>query len=426
MNLNGSGSLGMPPGKYGNKMNCRFCDVELSTIFVSLGMSPLANAYLSKDQLDVKEPFYPLDVYVCHKCFLVQLSEFESPENIFSDYAYFSSYSVTWLKHTKTYADKIAKEFGLNKNSFVVEVASNDGCLLQNFVSKNIPVLGIEPARNVAEIARKKDIPTETSFFGVVTAKRLSLEGKRADLLLGNNVFAHVPDINDFVKGLKILLKPSGVITMEFPHLMKLINENQFDTIYHEHFSYFSLITAEKILNTHGLELFDIEELPTHGGSLRIYAKHKEDATKAVLESVAALRNKEIKAGYSDIKHYAGFKDRVSTLKKEIDKFLKALRSESKAIVGYGAPAKGNTLLNYCGIGVDSIPYTVDKNPYKQGRFLPGSHIPIESPDKIKETKPDYVLILPWNIKEEIMEQMSFIRDWGGRFATFIPKVEVC
>ncbi len=407
-------------------MNCRFCGLELSNIFVSLGVSPLSNAYLKKEQLGIKEPLYPLEVYVCEGCFLVQLPEFESPENIFGgDYAYFSSYSDTWLKHTKEYADEMSKRFCLNESSFVVEVASNDGCLLKNFVKKNIPVLGIEPAQNVAEIARKNGVPTETTFFGSATAKRLALTGKKADLLLGNNVLAHVPDINDFVEGLKILLKPAGVITMEFPHLMKLMDGNQFDTIYHEHFSYFSFITAEKIFNKHGLELFDVQELPTHGGSLRIYAKNKEDSSKTVSAGIASLKQKELKAGFADIAAYCGFKNKVSALKEDIRRFLDVVKKEGKALVGYGAPAKGNTLLNYCGIGTEHIAYTVDKNPYKQSRYLPGSHIPIAPPEKIKETKPDYVLILPWNIKDEIMGQMSFIKSWGGKFVTFVPKIDI-
>lgn len=406
-------------------MYCRFCNAQLSQIFVSLGLAPLSNSFLLKEQLNIKEPFYPLDVYVCEDCFLVQIPEFESPENIFSYYAYFSSYSDTWLKHIKEYADKIIRSFNFNKKSFIVEIASNDGCLLKNFINKGIPVLGIEPARNVAEAARENGVPTETTFFGVATAERMVLSNKKADLLIGNNVLAHVPDINDFVKGLKILLNPDGVITMEFPHLMRLIDENQFDTIYHEHFSYFSFLVAERIFDKHGLELFDVEELPTHGGSLRIYAKHKEDAAKDISARVARLRQKELNAGYTDISFYGQFKNRVSVIKNDILKFLKSVKASNKTIVGYGAPAKGNTLLNYCGIGKDVIPYTVDKNPYKQGRFLPGSHIPVESFDKIKETKPDYVLILPWNIKDEIIEQMSFIRSWGGKFVTFIPRIDI-
>ncbi|MFA5099677.1 MAG: class I SAM-dependent methyltransferase, partial [Candidatus Omnitrophota bacterium] len=331
------------------KMQCRFCGRELNRIFVSLGASPLSNSYLKREQLNQKEPVYPLDVYVCEGCFLVQLPEFESPENIFGDYAYFSSFSDTWLEHTKKYTGKMISEFGLNKDSSVIEIASNDGCLLENFILRGIRVLGIEPARNVAEAARKKGVPTETAFFGTDTANRLVARGMRADLLLGNNVLAHVPDINDFVQGLSVLLKPGGVITMEFPHLMKLIDENQFDTIYHEHFSYFSLLVAEKIFLKHGLELFDVEELPTHGGSLRIYAQHRNGPSRDISTRLAQLRQKESRAGYADIGFYSAFKDKVLGLRRDIMDFMDDLRRQGRTIVGYGAPAKGNTLLNYCG-----------------------------------------------------------------------------
>lgn len=406
-------------------MNCRFCNTQIKHLFVSLGSSPLANSFLTKDQLNKMEPFYPLNVHVCEKCFLVQLEEFESPKSIFSDYAYFSSYSDSWLKHTKEYVDKMIDKFGFNSKSFIVEVASNDGYLLQYFLEKGIPVLGIEPAANVAEAAKQKGIPTEVVFFGAKTAARMVREGRHADLLLGNNVLAHVPDLNDFVGGLKILLQPQGIITMEFPHLMNLMDKVQFDTIYHEHFSYFSFLTAEKLFNAHALAFFDVEELPTHGGSLRIYACHKEDNSKTVSQRVFDLKQREIDAGYMDISCYFSFGEKVKSVKRDILKFLIHVKEERKTIVGYGAPAKGNTLLNYCGIRTDSIDYTVDKNPHKQGHYLPGSHIPIESPDKIKETEPDYVLILAWNIKDEIMEQMSFIRDWGGKFVILMPTVEV-
>ena len=371
------------------------------------------------------EPHYPLEVYVCDNCFLVQLDEFESPENIFSDYAYFSSYSDTWLKHAKNYVDKMVGLFNLNTQSSVIEIASNDGYLLQYFVEKGIPVLGIEPARNVAEAAIEKGIPTEIVFWDTKTAKRLASEGKYADLLLGNNVLAHVPNLNDFVEGLKILLNQQGVITMEFPHLMRLMEETQFDTIYHEHFSYFSFLTVEKVFNAHGLTIFHVEELSTHGGSLRIYACHKEDNTKNISRQVLKLREREIDSGYSNIDYYLAFDDKVKAVKRDLLKFLIQAKEEGKSVAGYGAPAKGNTLLNYCGIRTDFIEYTVDRNPYKQGRYLPGSHIPIQSPDMIKETKPDYVFILPWNIKDEIMEQMSYIREWGGKFVIPIPKVEI-
>jgi 2-polyprenyl-3-methyl-5-hydroxy-6-metoxy-1,4-benzoquinol methylase len=406
-------------------MQCRFCHQPLQYLFLSLGSFPLSNSYLTQEELHQREIFYPLEVYVCGSCFLVQLQEYETPENIFGDYAYFSSYSETWLKHAKKYADDMIRLFQIGRNSFVVEIASNDGYLLQYFAGRGIPVLGIEPARNVAETARQKGIPTEVVFFGTQTAKRLASDGKSADLLLGNNVLAHVPNLNDFVKGLKILLKPQGLITMEFPHLMKLMEETQFDTIYHEHFSYFSFLTVEKIFHTHGLTLFDVEELSTHGGSLRIYARHTEDKTKPFAERVDQLKQKEMEAGYGDIRHYLGFQEKVKAIKKDILKFLIQAKEEGKRVVGYGAPAKGNTLLNYCGIRVDFIDYTVDRNPYKQGHYLPGSHIPIEEPSKIMETKPDYLFILPWNLKDEIMEQMAFIRQWGGKFVVPIPKIQV-
>jgi SAM-dependent methyltransferase len=406
-------------------MHCRFCGSKLDELFVSLGESPLSNAFLRKQDLQRAEPRFPLDVFVCNDCFLVQLPEYESPENIFSDYAYFSSYSDTWLNHIKSYAGLMTRSLSLTATSRVVEIASNDGCLLKNFQDTGIPVLGIEPAANVAEIANRNGIPTQAVFFSEATAKRLKAEGFAADLLVGNNVLAHVPHINDFVKGLKVLLKPTGVITLEFPHLMQLVQGNQFDTIYHEHFSYLSFLTVEKIFLEHDLLLFDVEELSTHGGSLRVYVKHPFNKSKTVSERVSALRMKEMAAGFGSIKTYTVFQNNVRRIKADSLDFLGRLKRRGKTIVGYGAPAKGNTFLNYCGITSVDIAYTVDKNPHKQGRFLPGSHIPIESPDKIKKTRPDYILILPWNIKEEIMEQMSFIRDWGGEFVTAIPQLEI-
>jgi 2-polyprenyl-3-methyl-5-hydroxy-6-metoxy-1,4-benzoquinol methylase len=406
-------------------MNCRFCNAKLNKVFVSLGLSPLSNSYLTKQQLNKREPFYQLDLYVCESCFLVQLEEFESPEHIFSDYAYFSSYSDTWLKHAQEYVDKMIEFFGINRSSYVVEIASNDGYLLQYFQQKGVPVLGVEPARNVAQVAQKKGIPTETSFFGVMLANRLASEGKSADLLLGNNVLAHVPDLNDFVQGLKILLKPGGIITMEFPHLMKLIEDILFDTIYHEHFSYFSFLTVEQVFAFHGLVIFDVERIATHGGSLRIYAKHKEDLSKQISKNVLELRAQEKAGGYNTLKPYMNFNERVVEKKMEILDFLIDAKKTRRTVVGYGAPAKGNTLLNYCGIKPDFISYTVDRSPYKQGKYLPGSRIPIEAPEKIRITKPDFVFILPWNIKDEVMEQMSFIREWGGKFVIPIPKLEV-
>lgn len=406
-------------------MNCRFCNTELKYVFVSLGSSPLANSYLTKEQLKRMEPYYPLDVYVCHKCFLVQLEEFELRDDIFGDYAYFSSYSDTWLQHAKHYVDRMIGAFNIDRNSFVLEIASNDGYLLQYFKKYNIPMMGIEPASNIAKVAIEKGIPTDVAFFDTDYAKKMKKNNKFADLIIGNNVLAHNPNLNDFVEGLRIALKPNGVITLEFPHLLKLREEVQFDTIYHEHFSYFSFLTVEKVFAAHGLTLFDVEELSTHGGSLRIYVKHKEDKTKPVTEKTHYLRNREIKAGFTDINYYLAFSEKVKAVKREVLKFFIRAKEENKTIVGYGAPAKGNTFLNYCGIRTDFLGYTVDRSPHKQGHYLPGSRIPIVAPDKIRETKPDYVFILPWNIKEEIMEQMNFIREWGGKFVVPIPKVQV-
>ena len=408
-----------------NLINCRFCETPLRYTFADLGMSPLSNSYLKPEDLQKMEPFYPLHVYICENCYLVQLPEFQSPEKIFRDYAYFSSYSETWLNHAKVYAQLMIDRFGFTTKSHVIEIASNDGYLLRYFKEKNIPVLGVEPAHNVAQVATAAGIPTMVKFFSVETAKELVNEGKQADLLVGNNVLAHVPDLNDFVEGMKIVLKPRGVITMEFPHLMRLMEENQFDTIYHEHFSYFSLITVEKVFNAHGLTLFDVEELSTHGGSLRIYACHTEDTSKPIDKRMSELRDREKNAGFRNMHHYLSFADRVRETKRNILDFLIRVKREKKSIVGYGAPAKGNTLLNYCGVSTDFIDYTVDRNPHKQGHYLPGSHIPIYSPNKIKDTKPDYLLILPWNLKEEIMGQMSHVRDWGCKFLLLIPDVEV-
>jgi 2-polyprenyl-3-methyl-5-hydroxy-6-metoxy-1,4-benzoquinol methylase len=404
---------------------CRFCGTPLHYTFVDLGMSPLCESYLSAEQLNQMEPFYPLHVYVCETCYLVQLEEYVSPEHIFTEYAYFSSYADSWLQHAKNYTDSMIERFHLNGQSHVVEVASNDGYLLQYFVEKEIPVLGIEPAANVAKVAIEKRVSTLVEFFGVECAHRLAAEGKQADLLLGNNVLAQVPDLNDFVAGLKILLKPQGVITIEFPHLMCLVAQNQFDTIYHEHFSYFSFITAEKIFAAHGLTLFDVEELSTHGGSLRIFACHTDDTSKPVSQRSLALRQRELEAGLAEMAYYAAFAEQVKETKRKLLDFLIQAKRAEKSIVGYGAPGKGNTLLNYCGIRTDFLDFTVDRNPYKQGKFLPGTHIPIHQPAKIEEIKPDYVLILPWNFKDEIMEQVGYIRAWGGQFIVPIPEVVV-
>jgi SAM-dependent methyltransferase len=405
--------------------SCRFCGQHLTHTFIDLGMSPLCESYVSVEQLNHMEPFYPHHVYVCQNCFLVQLLEYVSPEKIFSDYAYFSSYSDSWLQHAKAYSNMAIARFGLNSTSNVVEIASNDGYLLQYFVERGIPVLGVEPAANVAEVARKKGIPSVTKFFGEQTGRELKGDGKQADLLLGNNVLAHVPDINDFVKGMKILLKPRGVITMEFPHLMRLMEENQFDTIYHEHFSYLSFLTVEKVFAQHGLKLFDVEEIPTHGGSLRIFASHEEYNFKPVCHNVAQLRAREERAGFKSLERYLSFTEQAKKTKRKLLDFLIRARGKGCSIAGYGAPGKGNTLLNYCGIRTDFLDYVVDRSPHKQGKFLPGTHIPIHHPDKIKETKPDYVLILPWNLKKEIMDQNAYIREWGGQFVVPIPEVAV-
>jgi 2-polyprenyl-3-methyl-5-hydroxy-6-metoxy-1,4-benzoquinol methylase len=404
---------------------CRFCKTGLNHTFLDLGMSPLSNAYLKPEQLNQAEKFYPLHAYVCKQCLLVQLEEFESPDRIFSDYAYFSSYAESWLRHAQAYTEQMLERFGFNTSSQIVEIASNDGYLLQFFHAKGIPVMGIEPAANVAQVAESKGIPTVVKFFGADTARELARQGKHADLLLGNNVLAHVPDLNDFVAGMEILLKPKGILTMEFPHLLQLMEQNQFDTIYHEHFSYFSFATVKTIFAAHGLTLFDVEELPTHGGSLRIYAKHKDYSGIDVCKRVQTLIDRENQAGLDKIATYAQFGAKVMETKRKLLSFAIAAKNANKSIVGYGAAAKGNTLLNYCGMRADFLDYTCDRSPYKQGLFLPGTHIPILHPDQIAETKPDYVLILPWNLKEEICNQLSYIREWGGKFVVPIPEVEV-
>ena len=404
---------------------CLYCSAHLRHTVVDLGMSPLCESYLTAEQLNQMEPFYPLHVWVCERCFLVQVEEYVRPEGIFTEYAYFSSYADSWLAHMKAYADMIAARLALTAQSRVVEVGSNDGYLLQYFVAKGIPVLGVEPARNVAETAIAKGIPTITKLFGRQTARELVAEGQQADLICGANVLAQVPDVNDFVAGLKLLLKPRGVITIEFPHLMRLMEENQFDTIYHEHFSYFSFRTAGRIFAAHGLTLFDVEELPTHGGSLRIYARHADDAAKPVTERATRLLAREEAAGFDRLETYASFTEQVHETKRRLLEFLIGARRKGKRIAGYGAPGKGNTLLNYCGIRTDFVEYTVDRNPYKQGKFLPGTHIPIHPPDKLRETRPDYILVLPWNLKDEIVNQLAFIREWGGKFVVPIPETRV-
>jgi SAM-dependent methyltransferase len=388
-------------------------------------MSPLCETYPSAADLNHGEVYYPLHVYVCERCYLVQLEEYENRENIFSDYAYFSSFSDSWLKHAENYCEKMTARFGLSAQSLVVEVASNDGYLLQYFVRQGVPVLGIEPAANVAKVAVEKGVPTLVRFFGTELARDMAAEGRCADLVLGNNVLAQVPDLNDFVEGLKVLLKPQGVLTLEFPHLLRLIERNEFDTIYHEHFSYFSMLTTERVMEAHALKVFDVEELATHGGSLRVFACRAEDETHEVKRTVGDLIAEEKKAGLGSAEGYESFAHQVKETKFSLVEFLIAAARQGKTVAGYGAPGKSATLLQYCGIGRDFIAYTVDRSPYKQGRFLPGSHIPIHHPDRIRETKPDYVVILPWNLKDEIVEQLQYIREWGGKFVVPIPKVTI-
>lgn len=404
--------------------DCRFCGSPLSESFIDLGKTPLANSYIDPAAVGHSEYFFPLHAFVCGACFLVQLPAHESPEKIFSDYAYFSSYSDSWLDHARTYCSAMVERFEIDESARVVEVASNDGYLLQFFKERGVSVLGIEPAANVAEVAESKDIPTLVRFFGVQTANRLAERGKQADLLIANNVLAHVPDINDFVAGLRQALRPSGVLTIEFPHLLNLLAETQFDTIYHEHYSYLSLTTAERILKNHGLEVFDVEELSTHGGSLRLFAC-REDSGHAATTNPRRIMAAERKAGLNSIEIYRRFEARARAVRQDLCDFLAGIKRSGKSIAGYGAPAKGNTLLNYCGIGPELLPYTVDVSPHKQGRLLPGSRIPVLDPSVIAKRKPDYVLILPWNIKEEIVGKMKSIKKWGGRFVVPIPEVKV-
>jgi hypothetical protein len=404
--------------------SCRFCGSPLDVVFADLGMSPLANSYVPPERANAMEPFYPLRALVCQECLLVQLEEFETAEAIFSDYAYFSSYSTTWLEHSRRYVEQMIERWGLDGESQVVEIASNDGYLLQYFVDRGVPVLGIEPAANVAEVAVEKGVPTLVEFFGVQTAENLAAH-RRADLLLGNNVLAHVPDLNDFVGGMKLLLAERGVVTMEFPHLLRLIEDNQYDTIYHEHFSYFSFLTVRQVFAAHGMRLFDVEELDTHGGSLRIYGAHVDDDTKPETDRARELLAREQAAGLGDIGTYRAYAERVQTDKRDTLEFLIGLKRDGRSIVGYGAPAKGNTLLNYCGIGTDFLDYTVDLNPHKQGHLLPGSHVPIRPVEALRETRPDVVVILPWNLRDEIVEQHAYVREWGGRFAARSPELRL-
>jgi hypothetical protein len=403
---------------------CRLCGSPLKHTFVDLGMSPLCESFLKREEIDAMEPFFPLHVLTCAECFLVQLKEYVSPEHIFREYAYFSSYSTSWVAHAKAYCEMIAKRLGLGPQSLAVELASNDGYLLQHFLPLGVPVLGIEPAVNVAQVAIDKGIPCLTEFFGVALATRLANEGKQADLIAGNNVLAQVPDLNDFVGGMTILLKPEGVVTLEFPHLEKLMAENQFDTIYHEHFSYFSLTTIEKMADRHALKIIDVEELGTHGGSLRVYLAHQASSHQPS-EAVGVLLAREDKLGFRDIAAYSAFADQVKATKRKLLAALIAIKDEGKTICGYGAPGKGNTLLNYCAIGTDFLDFTVDRNPYKHGRYTPGMHIPILPPEEIDKTKPDYIFILPWNLKREIMQQMRHAADWGAKFIIPIPEVTI-
>lgn len=403
---------------------CRLCGEPLETTFVNLGMSPLCESFVPADKLDCMEPYFPLHTYVCPECYLVQLKEYVSPSDIFTEYAYFSSYSMSWVAHARAYCDMIKQRLNLGPKSLAVELASNDGYLLQHFLALGVPVLGIEPAANVAKVAVDRGIPTRVDFFGERLAGELVAEGYQADLIVGNNVLAQVPDLNDFVAGIVLLLKPNGVVTLEFPHIQKLIAENQFDTVYHEHFSYFSLTTIEKLAARHRLKVIDVEELPTHGGSLRVYLTHAASA-RPLTSRVAGIIGRERSFGICDLETYMAFDMKVRETKRKLLSCLISAKAVGKRICGYGAPGKGNTLLNYCGIGTDFLDFTVDRNPYKHGRFTPGMHIPIRPVEAIAEAKPDYVLILPWNLKHEISKQMRFIGDWGGKFIIPIPEVTI-
>ena len=414
-----------PAGSPSAVRPCRFCGHPLRDTVVDLGKSPLCQTILAADELNQMEPFYPLHVMVCRNCWLMQVEEYVSPDGIFSDYPYFSSYSDSWLDHARRYVDDMATRFGLGAASRVVELGSNDGYLLQYMVERGIPALGVEPAVNVAEAARARGIPTEVAFFGLQTARDLRARGMVADLLAGNNVMAQVPDLNDFVAGIAELLAPEGVCTIEFPHLVTLIDSNEFDTIYHEHFSYFSFVTVERVFAAHGLRLFDVQQIATHGGSLRIFASRSDAQRRATTDAVTAMRDLEQELGVESLDYYAGFADRVRRVKRDLLRFLITAADDGKQVVGYGAPGKGNTLLNYCGIRTDLLEYTVDRNPAKQGRFLPGTHIPVYDPERIAQTRPDYVLILPWNLKDELAAQLFYVREWGGQLVVPIPGVQV-
>lgn len=405
-------------------MKCRFCGNHLENVFVDLVNAPPSNSYLTEEELSKPEVYYPLKLFICEQCFLVQIDEYKNSSEIFdNNYAYFSSYSTSWLNHAKGYVEMITDRFGYDRKSQIIELASNDGYLLQYFLEKDISVLGIEPAGNVAEAAGEKGIETINDFFSVELAERLVHQGRIADLIVGNNVFAHVPDVNDFVAGMKKVLKEDGVITLEFPHLMKLIEQKQFDTIYHEHYSYYSLYTSKLIFEAHGLDLFDVEQLPTHGGSLRIYGKHKEDASKDVHDRVTTLLAEEKNKGMQSVSYYTGFQNSVDRVKIDLLNFLLEQKSRQKQVIAYGAAAKGNTLLNYCGIKNDLIEYVVDASPHKRGKYLPGSHIKIVHEDRISETRPDYIIVLPWNLQEEITKQLDYVRKWDAEFVIPIPQL---
>jgi SAM-dependent methyltransferase len=408
-----------------SRTTCRLCGAALERVFVDLGMSPLCESYVPRARLDEMEPFYPLRVLVCEECLLVQLKEYVAPDAIFSEYAYFSSHSDSWVEHARRFVESAMERFGLGPGSFVVEVASNDGYLLQHLVARGVEVLGVEPAANVAEVARQRGVPTVSVFLGAGTAAEVVAGHRPADLVVGNNVFAHVPDLHDFTAGLARLLAPAGVLSLEFPHLFRLVEQSQFDTIYHEHFSYLSFLTARRALEAHGLEVFDVEELPTHGGSLRVYAQHAGSGGRSIAAAVDALADEEAAAGMTKLRYYERFAPQVEETKRALLDFLIRTRRDGKTVAGYGAPGKGNTLLNYCGIRTDFVEYTVDRSPYKQGLFLPGTHIPIHHPDRLAETRPDYVLILPWNLKEEITRQLAYVREWGAHFVVPIPEVRV-
>lgn len=408
-----------------SKLRCRSCCSAHMVSFVDLGMSPLCESYVPPERLNAMEAFYPLHAYICSDCLLVQLDKYVTASDIFSEYAYFSSYSDSWVEHARTYVEQMIERFAVGSSTRVVEIASNDGYLLQHFLHRGVPVLGVEPAANVAKVAIDKGIPTEIRFFSRSCAQELLQRSGGADLLIGNNVLAHVPDLNDFVAGLKALLTPRGLITMEFPHIARLVEFNQFDTIYHEHFCYFSLLTAERVFAAHGLRLFDVEELSTHGGSLRIYGCHASNQDRPATERLTSLRDWEHQHGFDRLQAYLGFEEGVRETKRKLLEFLISAKRAGKAVVGYGAPGKGNTLLNYCGIRQDFVDYTVDRSTYKQGKFTPGTHIPIYHPDKIKETRPDYILILPWNIKDEIVGQLNYAREWGAQFVVPIPEATV-